>query len=784
MKIWRQLLCIFLAALLSVLVLHIQPGYFNHAVAQEAPIDVEENVDTGFVEGSLPTTIGEHGEKLPDWARITFGVLPAITEGGSISLSDLTNVAGDVVNILGYDPSRTWQAGDRIEQILKLGDLQDSTPIREWSLGQIAELAGLDLETVKLADFALTGRLTIADVVSVIPGLEDLPLQEVTPFLDLVQEASGGRISRTTAQSTIASVIRDPRIANLVLGNIDLGQYGVLSIPGLVESPLGEFRNYSETSVQDVPGLRNVPFSTVFDIVTNGVIAKYDVTYGPKEANRTNTITGSYLRGFAVPCNKDSCAYIELADPIFPSRGPLHGKQWISGSSQKVAGGWGCLSGTPEFTGCHPFGQSFKVAITNTTESQGSAQFSLFFPLKIWCGGAYVIGPVPFLTFHEKDLIVTGLNGGSPGGSSSPQFPGGGFPGGGGQPGGWSSPGGPGGAQPLITEGCMEQLLRAVPSSMRSHARLSIPLILDEARRLGINDSRHIAYILATMQRESSFGADMVNEDPGVTISGGSRYIPRGYVQIVHDYNYLYWARRLGIDLMNHPEQAANPGIAAKIIVGGMRDGTFTGVDRNGNLIPGGGHKLRDYINSRRTDFRQARRIVNSLDRAGEIATNAERYWRILRNCLLVGGGSGGTPGQCNQSNRFIWPARGVLTSGYGPRRHPITGRVRLHAGIDIAAPIGTPIIAAGCGTVTKASNGDNGGYGNMIEITHSNGTFTRYAHINHRGIRVRQGQAVTSGQHIADMGSTGSSTGSHLHFEVHPNGGAAVNPISFLPRR
>ncbi|URR34580.1 peptidoglycan DD-metalloendopeptidase family protein [Thermosynechococcus sp. HN-54] len=125
-------------------------------------------------------------------------------------------------------------------------------------------------------------------------------------------------------------------------------------------------------------------------------------------------------------------------------------------------------------------------------------------------------------------------------------------------------------------------------------------------------------------------------------------------------------------------------------------------------------------------------------------------------------------------TTNFIWPARGVLTSGFGPRWG------RMHRGIDIAAPIGTPIYAAAAGVVTY-SQWNSGGFGNLVEIRHADGTLTLYAH-NHRNL-VRVGQYVEQGQQIAEMGSTGRSTGPHVHFEVHPQGGGAVNPMIFLQR-
>ncbi|MGF1461544.1 MAG: peptidoglycan DD-metalloendopeptidase family protein [Leptolyngbyaceae cyanobacterium] len=128
-----------------------------------------------------------------------------------------------------------------------------------------------------------------------------------------------------------------------------------------------------------------------------------------------------------------------------------------------------------------------------------------------------------------------------------------------------------------------------------------------------------------------------------------------------------------------------------------------------------------------------------------------------------------------NQFDGYMWPAQGVLTSGYGWRWG------RMHRGVDIAGPVGTPIYAAGPGVVLS-SGWNSGGYGNMVEIRHPDGSMTRYAH-NSR-LMVSPGQEVRQGQQIAEMGSTGFSTGPHLHFEIHiPNQGT-VNPMAMLPGR
>jgi murein DD-endopeptidase MepM/ murein hydrolase activator NlpD len=117
-----------------------------------------------------------------------------------------------------------------------------------------------------------------------------------------------------------------------------------------------------------------------------------------------------------------------------------------------------------------------------------------------------------------------------------------------------------------------------------------------------------------------------------------------------------------------------------------------------------------------------------------------------------------------------------MMSSGFGYRSDPFTGAGAMHNGLDFKGPIGTPILAAADGRITHA--GSQGGYGNTIEITHANGLVTRYAHLS--GFNVKLGQKVARGAQIARMGSTGRSTGSHLHFEVRLNG-QAINPRKFL---
>ena len=116
------------------------------------------------------------------------------------------------------------------------------------------------------------------------------------------------------------------------------------------------------------------------------------------------------------------------------------------------------------------------------------------------------------------------------------------------------------------------------------------------------------------------------------------------------------------------------------------------------------------------------------------------------------------------------------MSSGFGYRIHPVTGKSQFHKGMDFAAPIGTPIYATGNGVVTFSGWGT--GYGRYVEVDHGNGTVTRYAHTSANYVNV--GDTVYANQQIAAVGNTGRSTGAHLHYELRQNG-QAINPQSYL---
>lgn len=166
------------------------------------------------------------------------------------------------------------------------------------------------------------------------------------------------------------------------------------------------------------------------------------------------------------------------------------------------------------------------------------------------------------------------------------------------------------------------------------------------------------------------------------------------------------------------------------------------------------------------------------------------KYGDIQYANLSVGGvdmplyrfeGKDGEIGYYDQNGRSIkktlmkTPVDGArMSSGYGMRRHPILGYGKMHKGVDFAAPVGTPVYAAGDGVLERV--GRNGGYGNYIRLRHNSTLKTAYAHLHKFASGISVGKRVKQGQVIAYIGTTGRSTGPHLHYEVLMNG-AQVNP-------
>ncbi|MDR1998131.1 MAG: peptidoglycan DD-metalloendopeptidase family protein [Candidatus Margulisbacteria bacterium] len=157
---------------------------------------------------------------------------------------------------------------------------------------------------------------------------------------------------------------------------------------------------------------------------------------------------------------------------------------------------------------------------------------------------------------------------------------------------------------------------------------------------------------------------------------------------------------------------------------------------------------------------------------ADSLLKNSQEVEAMLKKMILEN-----PRAEARGSGKYIWPVRGVITSLYGKRVHPIFKVAKMHTGLDIGVAHGTPIKAADSGVVTYSDWW--GGYGRCVILDHGRGYSTLYAHMSKQ--EVKKGEKVNKGQTIGNVGATGYATGPHLHFEVRLNG-ETVNPQQYLP--
>ncbi len=723
-RLWLRIL------LTCVLILSLLVGMFGfeNKEAQARTVD----------DGAMPTIAytNKEGEQIltPDFGSLTFGKLPPIEEAGWI------DIPKEFIKRLGYDPSRVWGELANVADVVKLGDIEDALGVGKFSLDAIAKLTQLDLEKVALSAVKeIVGQQTIGDLVKAIPNLGGLDVGQVKPIADLLGQVGGGDWNEK-----IITLVQNEALVKLPIGKyLDLSKYGIDSIPGLLNSPLESFKAWGQSSITGVLGelgLASVPFASFPIPLLNGAIkvGKVDLIWGAKEHGDSNVPPDLYISGAVkdksdlttpVPCTADKpCPYIELTDAINPSKAndkvgdafkSLHGKRWVVGGNNgmKVKEGYGPLknlNGGWGAAGITVFGADFgKIALTSTDESTGRAKFSLYLracakiPLVGKSCSPYFIGPIPFpfLNTKEKGFVLVAS-------TAKPKVdipskytdqvaqiqqqyeP---------QP------------ENSYVDNCVtgvagdavNKAISAAPEGMRRYASKTVPLVLAAAKKYGVTDPAQVAYILSTVQTETTMGANVVEGATRNKSAPGSVYYGRGFVQLTSADNYRKASKIVGVDLVKNPERATEPEIAAKILVVGMRDGVFTG------------RKLSDFIKNGKANFVGARQIVNDSDKQIAMAQDARRYLkaiggssvnelketgsacsttiasnakpgeanaRILNAVNKLGSFSSNVPGTDGGEKACMWAVNNVLKSaGYAPLGNDTlavrTGQAALESG-------------------------------------------------------------------------------------------------------
>jgi hypothetical protein len=310
--------------------------------------------------------------------------------------------------------------GDRPDKFTFVGDVQDAFHLEAFNLEDISGITGLATKTLNLNDFGLMNWQTPKSLVKTIPELGNLPISNVAPLQDLLLLAG------SSGNGSIAQIVRsNPVFGNLPLGKLDLKQYSLSSIPVLAKTPIGKFKGWQQSAIAEVPGLNAVPFSQFpIPLVGSSIsVGTTDVIWSAVEHGDPKVSPDLYISGTVnkkdltvpIPCTTGKpCAYIELSDPL-GKNGSLHGKRWVSGKVQKVLGGFGplkAINGGWEPTGKLVFGSAFKIVLTNTNESLGTADFALYFracsriPFYGKSCTPYFIGGTPWFPTNELGLVI------------------------------------------------------------------------------------------------------------------------------------------------------------------------------------------------------------------------------------------------------------------------------------------------------------------------------------------------------------------------------------------
>ncbi|MGG6263118.1 M23 family metallopeptidase [Leptolyngbya sp. AN03gr2] len=780
----------------------------------------------GVGTSELPTVLssvqGPNGSAanvlLPDWDSITFSTLPVIQEGGTVNLSQYKQ---DV----GYDLSRTWQAGATPDQYLKLGDLAESLRPQDFTLGNIARITNINLDQVALSGFSLIAVQTIAEIAEKVPFLKDLPIREVAPIAALIVHKMG---SVNQDQTLGQALEKTPQIGEYRLGDINLDPYSVMSIPNLDAVQMHEFSQWENAFLSEIPGLGTVPM-TQFPapmITPTGVVERIDSVYGPAETQRNRTISGSREAGFAVPCERN-CGYIELDDlenTGVNSRSASEGHEWISGKYQLVPGGHGVLGNVNsgmEPTGRHPFGDAFKVVVWEPDETSDTVTTSIFFRYCHRFLGCtpYFIGPVPFFTYKRDSLIFVGVL--EPESASSTASV-------------------PTNAErtPRNPAGSTRQV-DPIPCTTASNTTPATP----PGTLRGVN-IRDLNEAIASRESSGDYAATGTYGCDRAGLCGR----PLGRYQFMNYNEYaasVIAQRSGGQDFLNKVREGHNPSEAELMQFFPPADQERARQAWFQHLVTTASEQIDPQTNRPFQGMRLIERVAQ-MHNGGEYipidASPVQSYGTdIVRRYQASGGGStpvsqtstnlpsgcvsaprtaprppqpprrptgnvqrstpprrpassrrstpprrlAQKPSRGRATGRYIRPVDAPITSGFGYRMHPIHNEMRLHRGIDFGAAERTPIRAADGGRVVEVVNdcrvGDNtcgGGYGNHIVVDHGGGRQTLYGHLVTESIPYRVGSQVNQGDMIGRVGSTGWSTGPHLHFETLRNG-EAVDPVS-----
>jgi murein DD-endopeptidase MepM/ murein hydrolase activator NlpD len=696
------------------------------------PVGPSAIAQSTFERAGLEAESYNSGEKL---FSPSFADMGPIEEGGSFDYPG--------IGAISYD------AGTRAEDLFTIGMVKNFG-FQNLSLDKIDEVTGQDASNASLADFKAIHGLSVQDLVETIPGLGSRRLSDVPPIQELARQqgVTGGSIQG--GGGTIGAIA--PFISGPVgqLGG-SLVKYGISQIPGLSKIALGKIPGINMQSISSIPGLAYFPLFNPISL--KDYFVKYDVGYGMSkcsmgsdchERNIDNTASGNESNT-SIPCmgEEQSCAHIEVRRNF----GNVTDKiRWIS-KEQKVPGGNGFLC-DKEPTGRFPLGKNPKVVLEKIDEKTGKITFALYFAIYGPDGqeSAHCFGPFPLPLFSpvkEKGWVLFGPDS-IPRNSPFAGLGGSGPAGGGGGSGSGSDYSG----SCIASDGKSSQTYKGVNISQFKNSISNV-----ESR--GSGGYRAIG--------------TYVDDGAGNTGRGLGRYQFMSYGPakdiIMKKDGGLQFLAAVNSPNLNTSNFAA------------LTEQLFTPKEQE-SLMDSQIRHLADVGTAQGYQGDSLLKRMAEMHTGGEGAPKGvdEKYSASVVTDYKKGGcvaGSGASTGKLSD------PVSAPITSPYGQRVHPVTGEESFHSGVDFGAGMGTPVHAADGGVVQFA--GWNDLCGKMVTIDHKNGFTTTYCHMSQ--LKTATGTPVSPGQTIGLVGSTGRSTGPHLHFTVRKNG-ETVDPMRYLKGR
>ncbi|EDX82782.1 M23 peptidase domain protein [Synechococcus sp. PCC 7335] len=739
----KRFLC-FLLSFIVVLCLWCRP-----AIAQEGSTDVSDSLEILA-------------------SQLSFDDLPAFESDGFMlserdvvfQLEGQTSLDNYDAQMEGYENnynlSREWFAGEYPSDVIKLGDVMyTGAGLEELSLGDIAQGVGFDIQGYQLADVPFLQDFTLNELVNDVPYLGDYSLADMPELAERI----GGSGSEETLSQYLAN---NPEIGELTLSSAELGDLQVADVPNLDATALGDMPEAEDEEISNVPGLSTLQFGQYPGLeIVGGLIpiAKQDISFGSKEYSSgkptPKPVSGGTngKEGWEPIACVGGCAHIELYDSdISPIKGAWAGANWMT-NAHRIRDGFGVLGAMFDEAGAYrvPFGPTFAFQVRSTDEATGAAEWGLAFrfckrfPIDLGCTAYFMEVPLP-ITTHEGATILTGVKDGL-GGSTQPIK----------APREWEDmkPGAPSGLGGSSPNGYGGGLCGEGPGGV---------------------DYESLAAAYKTIESNIDEYDSIGRYVDGGKGGHGQRLRGRG----LGKYQYMSYREEVRARIM--PKQGGAEFLAK------ADSGASLSVAEMRRLFPPD-EQDELFKSDQATLIKQA------------MAEGHEGDALIARVGELHTGGKGARPGShggysrklvtaykekikngdsvCKATGKYINPTLAGYKPGgrqFGMEWHPIYKENRMHAGDDIGAPMGAEVVAADGGIVSHAriSGSMTSGYGKLIIIDHDNGRESYYAHL--QDYVVGEGASVAQGQVIGFVGSTGGSTGPHLHYENRVGGGP-VNP-------